>query len=729
MTVAPKVSVLRSLFLLPTLLVSAFGLPAQNVPKQNLNTYYRFPLSVGAEYESLSPFGPYRAMFNSYEISGHLRWPIPSLPVIQPMLKGGIMRFDSTDLAEPSKWSHTNWFGAAGLAASYRFAKTFEIGVEALGGYAESSFQNLLPDIGTVGYGNLYLEAGARISLDPAFNFSVDIHPNMKYLKSLGPLSDYDGLMLGVGFSAHYRFGQDPDAPQTVIRALRFSGAKIPPAYAAMQSYYAKNPIGKVTITNTEKDKITDLEVSFFQAGYMDSPTPVATFPELDSQQSVEIPLLASFNDAVFITEGITPLTGEIIATYKAKGRPVEQRQSVSYDLHDKTAVTWDDDRKVGAFITPSDSALRNYASFIRQSCKDITIPAFNEALQYGMQLYGALGEIGCLYQADPSMPFTKAQGDPLSVDSISLPRDTLKRITGDCDDLTVLYCSLLETAGMETGFITLPGHIYAVFNTKVPTNKYQLLHPERKMTINLDGELWIPVEITMIGKTDFLSAWRKGVEEWTAYDDAPDKRVLTITQKAQETYRPVGLKETDLGLQYGSKEAVRRAFSQDMDRLAEFMVGDLASAARKSGRKEDFNRLGVTYARLLRYDAAEQSFRKALEIDPGYLSPQINLGNILLLRKQYAQALERFNRTIGVLQERGEDGSLFAAKVLLNMSQANYMLDRFDTAADLLTRAAKLAPSEAERFQYLGVSPKGSARASELAEPGANLIYVEGDE
>ncbi|GAH68908.1 unnamed protein product, partial [marine sediment metagenome] len=33
-----------------------------------------------------------------------------------------------------------------------------------------------------------------------------------------------------------------------------------------------------------------------------------------------------------------------------------------------------------------------------------------------------------------------------------------------------------------------------------------------------LEGQLWVPVEITMIGKTGFLEAWRKGIEEWSAY-------------------------------------------------------------------------------------------------------------------------------------------------------------------------------------------------------------------
>jgi len=718
------------LFLILLLLLSA-PLYSQSQPgtgsvSSNLNSYYRFPFSLSAEYESLSPFGTYGATFNAYQISGLLRWPIPPLPVVQPTFKAGMMQFDSRDLSEPAKWSHSNWFAALGISFSHRFAKTFEVGAEVLGGFAESYFPSLLPEVGTVGYGNLYLEGGGRISLDPSFNFSVDVHPSIKYLKSFGPLSDFDGLLLGVGFSIHYRFGQDPDAPQTIIRALRFSDAGIPPAFAAMQSYYVKHPLGEVTITNTEKDVVTDLEVSFHQAGYMDSPTHAASIPELRGGESVKVPLLASFNSEVFTTEGVTPLTGEIIAAYKVRGRAAEQRQSVSYDLHDKTAVTWDDDRKVAAFITPSDSALRNYASFIRQSCKEATIPSFNDSIQYGMQLFAALGEIGCLYQADPALPFTKAQGDPLVVDSISLPRDTLKRITGDCDDLTVVYCSLLEAAGVQSAFITVPGHIYAAFNTKVPAGRYQLVHPDRRMTIAVEGELWVPVEITMVGQADFLSAWRKGMEEWSLYDERPEKRSFYVTQKSQEIYRPVGLKETDLGLQYGDREAIQREFKRDLGKLADLMVQDLVSVTRERGRKEDFNRLGIRYAQLHRLEPAEQSFRRALQIDPSYLSPQINLGNLLYLREQYSEALARFERTLALLRRSGKGATSIAAKVLLNMSRASYLLDRYDSAASLYAQAAELDPEEAQRFAFLAGSGAGDARAAEQINPRTDILFVE---
>ncbi|RKX76706.1 MAG: hypothetical protein DRP87_11125 [Spirochaetes bacterium] len=218
-------------------------------------------------------------------------------------------------------------------------------------------FKNLVPEEGTVGALNLIVEGGLRIALNPSFNFSVDVHPSIKYFHSFIPLTDFNGFIFGVGFSGSFRFGKDPDAPEAVIRSIKFGEVKLPPLFAAMQSFYAKNPIGKVTITNTEKQGISDVRVSFFQKGFMDSPTPTETIPELKGGDSREVKLLASFNQEVFSTEGITPLTGEVIATYSYGGRPSEQRQSVSYDLYDKTSVTWDDDRKVAAFITPANSA------------------------------------------------------------------------------------------------------------------------------------------------------------------------------------------------------------------------------------------------------------------------------------------------------------------------------------------------------------------------------------
>ncbi len=63
------------------------------------------------------------------------------------------------------------------------------------------------------------------------------------------------------------------------------------------------------------------MEVSFYQKGYMDSPTPAAEDSRAEARgRAGEVELSALFNDQVFTVEGVTPLTGEVIVTYKMQG-------------------------------------------------------------------------------------------------------------------------------------------------------------------------------------------------------------------------------------------------------------------------------------------------------------------------------------------------------------------------------------------------------------------------
>ncbi len=696
--------------------------------EQSLNNYYRFPLSLALEYQNLSPFSGYGSPFNVFDLSAALRWPLPARPMLQPMLKLGLMRFDSQDPVEPLKWDHSHWYGALGLELAHRFAKNFELGGEGLVGFSEAFFPDLLPAEGTVGTSNLFFEAGGRIALNPSFNLSIDVHPSVKYLLSLSPLKDFDGFIFGIGFAATYRFGQDPDAPGALIRSIRFDRISIPPVFAAMQSYYLKHPIGRITLTNTEKQAVTEVTVFFQQSGYMDSATQAAYLPELRAGESRDIELLASFNQEVFRTEGVTPLSGEVGVTYKYRGRAVEQRQPVSYDLHDKTAITWDDDRKVAAFITSADSALRNYASFIRQACKERSVATINGPLQLAMQVFQALGEIGCLYQADPALPFLKARENPAVVDSVSLPRDTLRRITGDCDDLTVLFCSLLETAGTDTAFITVPGHIYAAFNTQAAGRDFSKIHADRGMTINFDDSLWIPVEITLIGKTGFMEAWRKGAEEWKAYEESPEKRGFYKTRACQELYRPVGLKETDLGLQYGRKENISLGFQRDLDRLAGDELTAYASLARQSRKKEDLNRLGIRCAEFARYDQAQEAFEQALKLDARFLSARINLGNLRFCRQDYPGALNLFQAAYQDLEQRGGERSELALKVLVNISRSYYQMGQYGESQDCLSRAKTIDAAKVQQLAFAAQGGSGEERAAAEQENRYGILFVEED-
>ena len=61
------------------------------------------------------------------------------------------------------------------------------------------------------------------------------------------------------------------------------------------------------------------------------------------------------------------------------------------------------------------------------------------------MLLFEALSAHGIQYAADASTPCARIRGDRSAVDHVQYPRELLQSRLGDCDDCTVLYCSLLE--------------------------------------------------------------------------------------------------------------------------------------------------------------------------------------------------------------------------------------------------------------------------------------------
>ncbi len=678
--------------------------------RPDLDEYYRFPLSVGLEFEQLTPFNDYSADFNATELAVSVCAPLRFNASLQPLVRLGIRNWDYLNNEDPDdRWQHRHWFGQLGVAYAHRVSREFEIGGTAAVGLSDAVFPYLDKDPVTGDFSprsNLYLLAtvAGKVSLNPSFALSIDVAPSMSYQRSFTPLDRYDGFVFGLGIGAHYRFGEDPDAPQAIIRSLRIAeDAAVPPVYAAMQSHYVSNPIATVALTNVESFPIRDVQVAFFQEGFMDNPTPAASLAELGPGRTAEVKLLAAFNSQIFSTEGVTPLNGEIRASYVARNRPATQTFPVTYDLHDRTAITWDDDRKAAAFITPADSALRNFASYVRQAGKDSVVPGLSEPLQVAMQVYAALKELGIIYQADPTSPFASAQANARLVDSVSLPRDTLRRGTGDCDDLTALFAALLETVGVETGYITTPGHIFPMINSKVATRDYALLHPEQPMSIDIDGELWVPVEITLVAGADFGAAWRRGIELYRLFDANSSRRAVTLTRDAQKAFRPVGLRETDAGIVYPRAVQLRARFAGSVSGLIDTIVASAEKRAQESNSRRDFNSLGIVAAQLGRYQAAEAAFNSALALDRNYMSPLINLGNLHFVQGRLQDALRSYHRAERALQERQRTGTTEYAAVLLNIARSYQKLENYDQARAYHAQLEAVDPQLAGENANLG--------------------------
>jgi hypothetical protein len=292
-----------------------------------------------------------------------------------------------------------------------------------------------------------------------------------------------------------------------------------------------------------------------------------------------------------------------------------------------------------------------------------------------GILFYIALSRYGCYYQPDPKIAPHYYKNKNAVVDTIHYPGETLEQQSGDCDDLTVLYLSLLEGVGVETGFITTPGHILPVFNSGIEPAKYKLIHPEKEFVINIKNNIWIPVEITSIGKESFSDAWHKGIGKWKR---TKDHRMFFTTKTAHTVYQPVVSHEPASHIAPCEGMMLEEDFSSELNDLAALIIKDHLHMAEVSGDKKDYTNLGMIYACFHLYTRAESAFLQALAIDPLYLYGMYNLGSLYYLKNMYADALHVYNQLLSIIKTDNK----FYRRLITQISNTYYKLNDFDNAA-----------------------------------------------
>ena len=248
-------------------------------------------------------------------------------------------------------------------------------------------------------------------------------------------------------------------------------------------------------------------------------------------------------------------------------------------------------------------------------------------------------------------------------------------------------------------------------------------------MSLVVDGELWVPVEITLIGRDPFLGAWREGIVEWDQHADDPAARGFYRTREAQSVYRPVGLRERDLGLQYGDAVRIAEAFAGQRDLLVDLRLSELREVATTERTARAWNEYGIAAAELSRLSDARTAFERVAALRPNSPTPIINLGSVSYLLGDYGHALSQYQSAQEILErrDRSEDSAALAT-VLINISRSHYALAQYELATTNYERAAVLDPNQVESFAYLANAEQEGARAS-TARSGPQILFVEEEE
>ena len=427
-----------------------------------------------------------------------------------------------------------------GLGLGYNFKINDRIcaGFEALGGiWILPEVTNKLNSSGNIMFGG---RLSAGYNLTPYFTVSAAASYKNYYSKPETFLNKFE-----VGLALTYNITKGLFSKS----ALRVDNYEVKPLFPVFYSRYENNSFGTVTFVNGEKNDITDVEVTVFIEQFMSVPKSVAFFENVGLGKEFSADLSAFLNENM-LNQLQNQLTDAVVTvTYKNLGSKQEFSQRISLQTLTRNSMSWEDDRSAAAFVSGNDGAVQRFARRIELSLKDKLGQYPN--MQYAEAVFKVLKAYGINYVVDPASAFTDNVGTA-SVDFLQFPYQTLLYHGGDCDDLSILNCSLLESLGVATAFITIPGHIYMAYDSGVPLELAEGRLGRGKY-ISAEGKAWIPVEIT-VPQDSYALALSLGIKQWNKY---PNDHVLIPLSKAWEEYKPVSVPASDISLQF-PKNALR---------------------------------------------------------------------------------------------------------------------------------------------------------------------------
>ena len=605
---------------------------------------------------------------------------------------------------------------AIGGGVTYDFGR-FEVSATGLGGGYFSFFNSEQRDAEGEPYPD---QSGAALYADVGVEGSVFLTPYLGVGLG-GVYHNYFGLMHGMKAYIGTKLYLSGFREQVRVQTIEMDSV-----FPALLQYYGDHSFGHATITNEGRFAANDVELGLYVRNSMTSEQRVEVADVLLPGATLEIPLHATFDESILgFVEGAR-LPARITVTYEMNGRRKSLEVSRQLRLHNRNAMTWDDDRKAAAFVTAKDSEVIRYASEIASVVRQEGPHSVNGNLRVAMGMFDSLAADGLSYVIDPNTPaYVDASANTQIVDFLQFPRQTFHYRGGDCDDLTTLYCSLLEAVGVHTAFVTIPGHVFAAFSLSLSPEEAKRFLPGARY-FEHEGEAWIPVEVTLLNET-FLRAWEVGAKEYATHEANGDARVYPMRENWR-VYPSAGWDGEGVVVEGPRRDAVAEAYRAEMDDFIRRQLDPQVEAIRDALSQSRspvrlLNRLGVLYAQYGLVDEAKEVFEEVLAENDHYPA-MVNLANIYYLEEELPAALSLLERAATI---RPDDRA-----VLLAMTRINHEMGSYARVRALYARLEEVAPDLSDEFAYLSVDDESTSRA-DIASPLARRIVwafdAEGEE
>jgi tetratricopeptide (TPR) repeat protein len=483
--------------------------------------------------------------------------------------------------------------------------------------------------------------------------------------------------------------------------ALNIIDVQIPPIYPSLYRNYSDVkllPLGEVVIANNSDQAVTPSSITVFIPELMNQPSQVKA-PTLLSYSNTPVKLTALFTEKILQSVREEKYQVQVEITYTSYGKKQSASKTSDVTLMGRNAITWKDKRRLAAFVAPNDDVLISYNKKGDIVFRNQSHYGLNRALIEAMQTYTLIQQSGFVYSPDPVQNFATVSTKTDILDYLQYPSETLKRKSGDCDDLVALFCGLLENAGVSTAYVDVPGHVFMAFDTQIRPSEIGVAGFNALDVIVSDNKVWLPIETTVVGTGDFMTAWKKGAERY--YQELKAARFPEIVplSSARSIYIPSSYTPAGFSEEPPQTEAVLESYATLL-KLALAKTKKELIAEMQTRYMVEVNNLYVKnkYATLLAQigenKKAEEVFLEAYALSPDNASVLNNLGNIYYQRGNSAKAIEFY--TLAAETDARD------AEILINLCKANWMAGNAAEAKIHFEKAKQLEPDIARYYPSL---------------------------
>ena len=453
-----------------------------------------------------------------------------------------------------------------------------------------------------------------------------------------------------IGLGMRYTFSNQK--PEQHVDASIVQDAPIYPLY---MNVYKDAEFGTVLIRNAEGAEIKNVKVYFKAAPYTSSNYLCGKAKKIRKGQTYSIPLKGDFSTelAKFSDDGSFP--GEITVSYDFMGKRMTTTTTVLVSTYNRNTMSWIDPNSLAAFISPSDETILELSKSAGSIAKSNIRSGFNSKIQTAMYMTEFYNSLGITRITDKASPYASSHKDITKNDYIQYPFQTLTYMTGDSDEIGIVFASLLEAVSVSTALIPLSNDFIIAANLEMSSKAVAAIFDDPEQLLLIGDEFYLPLSMNSIGK-GFNGAWKAAARQLKEEMNKGDISFVVL-KDAWQVYPPLGISAKRNIAKLSPASLTAKASRE----LEIFTSENLKPKIREyeskisSGKANDEDRiaLGLLYVRSGDINSAAIVFKGMA--DKGNISAMNNLANTYMLQKDLKSAKKWYENVL----EKDKDNSV----------------------------------------------------------------------